>query len=471
MAQEYDDSPVWLDVDKVLSRKSDRQRFIYHAKVHTEDEDISVIKMISLSIIRDYQDANADYMFLEVAMPFGDYALKLYPYRDNLEVSIRKSDVRQANEEMYEDTPENENIFIHRYKAIFDKTNKVPSSDIAKLDIETLNNSNIVHVKFQLFEIATLPIFISRVYGNHKGKTVDNILREVITQGTANIEIEGKPSVASVDIYEVDNKEPIKHLVVKDGMHLVEFPRYMQESSNGVYVKGLGTYFQWYQDALRWFIYPIYDTTRFEKDPRAKLIIYSVPTNRYKGSDRTYLVDGDIISIVATSGYDYKDNSQTHELNFGSGIKMQGAKSLMGSPVQIKPDGQILATRVNTTNEVVFQERKDKLNYTTLIPSTNNPYQVYSEVILRTKAEIYVKWEYSDCSLLYPGMGVKYVFYDGESVVEVYGTLAATDTSIVTTTSDMRDAPASETTTLRIYIQPIEKLKDKRPETTTYGEF
>lgn len=469
MGYEYDDSPVWLDVKKVLSSDSNKPRYTYLAKIHTEKDDISVIKLLSRSTIRDYISATADYMFIEVKMPFGDYALKVFPFRDNLEVSIRLRDVRGVNEAKY--TKEDSEVIIYRYKAIFDKSNKVPNSDIAKYDIETLNNSDVVTVKFQLTEIATLPILISRISGNHKGKTPETLIREVLTKGTANIEIDGSPCIDSIDIYPVDNKEPIKHLVVKDGMHLIEFPRYLQESANGVYIRGLGTYFQWYKKALRWFIYPLYDITRFEIDTRPKLIIYSIPSNKFKSADKTYMEDGDLISIIATSGHDYKDNSQSDELNNGSGFKMQGAKSLMGSPVKIKPDGDIQGSRVNTTNEVVFQKRKDGLDYSRYLPSTNNPFQIYAKVIQRTKAELYIRWEFADPTLLYPGMPCKYVFYDGEEIVESYGNLASCDITEVPTGQDLKEVPYSVTVAMKLFIDPIEKLRNKPPETTSYGDF
>ena len=469
MGYEYDDSPVWLDVKKIINSNSDKPRYTYLAKVHTEEEDISVVKLLNLSTIRDYISANTDYMYAEMKIPFGDYALKIYPFRDNLEISIRLREVRGVNEEKY--SKEETDIIIYRYKAIFGKSNKVPNSDVSKFSLETLNNSDVVTVNFQLTEVAAVPIMISRIYGNHKGKTPETLLREVLTRGTANIEIDGSPCLDSIDIYDVDNKEPIKHLVVKDGMHLVEFPRYLQESSNGVYIRGLGTYFQWYKKALRWFIYPTYDVTRFHKDTRPKLIIYSIPNNKYKSVDRTYIEDGDIISIVATAGYDYKDNNQSDELNKGSGFKMQGAKSLMGSPVKIKPDGDILGSRTNTTNEVVFQKRKDGLDYTRYLPTTNNPFQVYSEVIHRSKAEIYVRWEYADPTLLYPGMSCKYVFYDGEEIVEVHGNLAGCDISTVPVGQDLKETPYSTTASLKIFIEPIEKLRNKPPESTTFGDF
>ena len=51
MGYEYDDSPVWLDVKKVLSSDSNKPRYTYLAKIHTEKDDISVIKEMILKFI------------------------------------------------------------------------------------------------------------------------------------------------------------------------------------------------------------------------------------------------------------------------------------------------------------------------------------------------------------------------------------------------------------------------------------
>lgn len=469
MAFNITSSPVWLDIKKVFTSKTPLPRFIYQLKIHTEKDDISVIKLVSYNIIRDYVGANGDYMNVECIMPLGDYALKLFPYRDNLQVSIRLIDVREKKEPKY--VPPSEEIEILKYKAIFATDNPSIDKDIVKYDIQTLNNSQVLTVKFQLSEMATLPILISRIYGNHHDKTPEDILRQVLTKWTSNIEVDGEACIDTIDIYPPDNKAKLKNVVIKDGLHLIEFPRYLQEKLGGVYTKGLGTYFQYYDKKLRWYIYPLYDPSRFDKETRKRLIIYDVPKEKYSNIEKTFAVEGDIVSIVITSGIDYIDNNKNNEMNEGAGFKMLDARSIMKKPVRVVDDYRFRASRTETTFEVQASERKDKLNYTETLPTSANSYNLYSLMNMRRRAEMVLKWEHADNTLIYPGMPIKYVTYDGEEVVEIFGNVASTDTNIVSTSKDLKDTPYSVTMAMKLYIERVEKLKEKEPDTKSFGEF
>ena len=82
-----------------------------------------------------------------------------------------------------------------------------------------------------------------------------------------------------------------------------------------------------------------------------------------------------------------------------------------------------------------------------------------------------LKWEHADNTLIYPGMPIKYVTYDGEEVVEIFGNVASTDTNIVSTSKDLKDTPYSVTMAMKLYIERVEKLKEKEPDTKSFGEF
>ena len=467
MAYDFKNSPLYLDVKKIIDEPSPLSKYIYKAKIHTEEEDIPTIKIISFNIIRDYVAAYSDYMYIEVSIPLGDYVYKIFPFRENLEISIKMEQILYPGQEH---TYQEEGDTILRYKAVFDPGNEVPGSSLAELDIVTLNNADIKTLKFQLLEVCSVPIMISRVYGNHSKKEPESLLREIIGKGVTNIEIDGKAAISSIDIYPPDNLVKVSDLVVKDGMHLVEFPKYMQESSNGVYLRGLGSYYQYYNKEVRWFVYPLYDTTRFDKDERDKLIIYSIPNREFTGIDRTYMRDGNIISILVLDNYEYKDNSKANDLNYGGGFKMQASKTVMGRTTEIKND-KIKNSRTNTVNEVLFQERKDGLNYSRQIHSSNNPFKIYSDYNIRTKAEITVRWDHGDYELIYPGMPVKYVYYDGEDIVETFGNIAALDTSIVPSTPDLIAREYTVSLAMKLYIEPVEKLNSKKYEIDSYGDF
>lgn len=462
-------SPLWPDIKKVMESTNGLPRMIEHIKIHTENEDISVVKYVGNQTVRDYVGATTDYILAEVYMGLGDYALKLYPFRNNLQASIRYSDVRSDKEPSYVD--EGDETEIRKFKAVFLTENPTVAEELAAKDYNTLQNSQIVKVRFQLLELAAVPIMMSRIYGNHNELDPETAIRTVLTKGTANIEIDGKPCIDSIDIYKPNNSDKKKNIIVKDGTHLIEFPKYLQETLCGVYSTGLGSYFQYYDKGLRWFVYPLFDIDRFNNEKNKRLIIYDIPKNNYEGMNRTYSVDGDIVSILITSGLKYKDNSGNNEINDGAGFKMLDARAVMRKPVEIMPDGKVAGSRARANHEVMVEERKDGLNYTTMMPSSGNSFKMFSQVNLRKKAELVVQWQYADNRVIYPGMPFKYVYYDGESVGEATGIVVAVDESNVSSTPDYKDAVFSTTINLRLFIKPIDKYKDSVPTNETFGSF
>lgn len=469
MAFDIENSPLWLDVKKVMYGDTEIPCNIYQVKVHTEKEDISVIKMITMGITKDYTAANTDFTYVKFIMPMGDYVLKLYPFRDNLEVSIRTIDVKSEGAPKQVDA--GEEVDIRRYKAIFSTDNPGVSEEIVKSDLHTMNNSDVLEITLQLVELQAAPLMISRITGNHNDKAPATMIREVLTAGTANIEVEGKPCIESIDIYKPNNTEKVRNVIVPDGTHLTEFPRILQEQTCGVYTSGLGSYFQNYDGAMRWFIYPLFEPKRFDEGEGRRLILYDIPKNRYEGIRRTYLVDGDVISVLITSGRQYKDNPKNTDLNEGGGFKMLDARVVMAKAAVIGSDGSVKGSRTQTTHEVMYEDRKDGLNYTKMLPTSSNPFAVYSAINMRRKAEQIVQWQFADHTLIYPGMPVKYVFDDGEDIVEVYGSLGGADVSVDTATKDYKETPYSVTVNLRLYVEMVQAPKEADTSSTTYGSF
>lgn len=69
-------------------------------------------------------------------------------------------------------------------------------------------------------------------------------------------------------------------------------------------------------------------------------------------------------------------------------------------------------------------------------------------------------------------MPCKYVFYDGEEIVESYGNLASCDITEVPTGQDLKGGSIQCNCCYEaLFIDPIEKLRNKPPETTSYGDF
>ena len=414
-------SPIWPDVTKIIYSDSKPVKFEFKGMLHTEKYDIPIFRIKTIDVERDYINNLSDYIFIEFDLPLGDYATKLYPYRGNLEFTIK----RIRLQETAGGKEPNTGIFTERLKAVFNpqENRVVNASQTEQIDAASLNIAEWVTVKLQLLNRSIEPLRIKTVDGIYRDVTVKQIIHNLLAGESNKVLVDGKPSIDGIDIVEPDNKESRKHINIPTGTKITSIPSYLQEISCGVYNAGIGTYLQTYNKNKLWFVYPFYNLTRFSENV-PKLIIYELPKERFKNSDRTYFQDGKILNIVATNETKYSDSAETDYMNNGSGVRMSDANTFMKKPIVITDKGP-KGVRAHLNFEVVNEERKDGLNYAPISASriTSNPYSEYSKVLSRNIARLDITWENADPLLLYPGMPCKYVFLSKNKPVELKGIL------------------------------------------------
>lgn len=410
-------NPLAADIREVLQKSKLVPTYELRCKIHSEKEDLFVIKLISLDIVKDYANKISDYIYLEVMMGLGDYSHRLYPNRANLEVSIKKIRLNNTSGKKEPDV-------IERFKAIFlDNENEpVTSSKLNTRQIEELNIHNVVNVKLQLMSRSVEPLRIKTCSGSYNNITQSKLLNSILSVESSKVLVDGKVSIDAVDVVEPDNKKIIEQVIIKSGTHVLDLPTYLQEKCMGVYNCGLGTYIQTYKNKKTWYVYPLYNVNLFDKS-KSKIIFYVVPNVKYTGLDRSYCVDADIIKAIVSSEHTYTDSIDVNQMSDGSGFRMSDAKAFMKKPVDITEDG-VVGNRGRLNYEAISSPRKDGLNYAK--QSTNrissNPFTEFSKLNAQSLARVDIKWENADSDLIYPGMPCKYVFVDSESkIVELKG--------------------------------------------------
>jgi hypothetical protein len=412
-------SPIWPDIQDIIESDSKLTKFEYRILVHTEKEDFTILKLNSLDIVRDYVNFIADQINIDFIMPLGDYVTRLYPYRTNLEVSIKQIKLNETNQSKEPDS----DITIVRYKAVFksDANKSIAGTQFEQVDAETLNISDIINVKLQLLDRSLEPLRIKTVGGVFRNITVNKVLTTVLASESNKVEVDGRPSIDAIDIAPPDNKEQQAHIILTQGLRLTSLPSYLQERMSGVYNAGIGSYFQIYNDKKTWFIYPLFDLQRFDQGMK-RLLIYAVPSDRLPAVERTYKVDGDVVSIIANSTTSYSDTADTDYINDGVGFRMSDARSFMKKPVEITEDGP-KAKRTRLNHESISKSRDDGLNYAPVTGSgiSSNPYKEYSKVLARNVSRISFQWDDPDTDIIYPGMPCKYIFINKDKLVELKG--------------------------------------------------
>lgn len=477
MATSYElqSSPIWLDVKQILGDGKKPVKFEYRGMIHTEKEDFAVMKIMALDTVRDYANNIGEHLQVKFKIPLGDYMTCLYPFRTNLEFSIKKITLQEQADKKEPETK----ITIERYKAIFlVDENPIPTGGaLEQIDTESLNNMDIVDVKLQLLDRSLEPLRIKTVYGVFRDVSPEGLMRSLFGGESAKVLVDGKPSIDGVNIIEPDNKEKKDHIILPNGTSLKDLPTFLQERMGGVYSTGIGTFLQVYNEKRLWFIYPLFNTSRFSETKDDKLIIYAVPPDQFQGIDRTYMKDGAVLKILATSARKYQDSADIDFMNKGSGFRMADARSFMKKPVKMTEDGP-KAVRTQLNHESVMEAREDGLNYapTSRMGASNNPFAQYSRVAGMQLARVDVTWENSNPDLLYPGMPVKYIFLDNNKPVEINGTLVFSHTvTVLQTSSGINSTIYKNITTLVVLAEQVtieQKFKNRelpvRPPTGVF---
>lgn len=414
-------TPLWADIKDVLESKAKPVRFEYRGMLHTEKEDLPVLKIDNMDLVRDYVNSIGDLVRIEFKMPLGEFMIRLYPFRANLEFTIKRILLTDDTEKKID----NSKIITTRYKAIF-LVNENPNytgSGFENLSTDSLNNKEIVQVKLQLLNRALEPIRIKTVQGVFKQVTQKKLIHALLAGESLKVQVDGKAAIDGIDIVEPDNKEVKNHVIFPSSTGVTSIPSFLQEKMGGVYSCGVGNYLQTYGKKMLWFVYPTTNTKRFDTSKDNKVIFYALPEGRFSNIDRTYTTDASILKVLVTGPRKYTDSADIDSMNEGSGFRMTDARAFMKKPVEITPEGP-MAKRGNLNTEVATQARKDGLNHAPLVQGSSNPFKEYSKVNARNTSRIDVTWENCDTELLYPGMPCKYIFLDQGKAVELRGTVA-----------------------------------------------
>lgn len=410
---------LWADIKDVMNAKVNPTRFDYRGLLHTEKEDLTILKIVAIDIVRDYVNAVGDLIHIEFKMPLGEYMIRLYPFRTNLEVTLKRTALTDNNAKI-----DGSKIITTRYKAVFltEENPNLTGKEHEQHDIATLNNAEIVTVKLQLLNRSLEFLRIRMAQGVFRNVTQKQLIHTVLGGESSKVLIDGKPAIDGMNIVEPDNQEVRKNTIIPSSTVITSIPSYLQEKSGGVYSTGIGTYLQFFNKRLLWFIYPTWNTKRFVKSKDDSIIFYALPEGRFQGLDRTYFKNASIVKALITGKRRYTDSADIDYMNQGSGFRMADAKAFMKKPVAITENGP-MAKRLNLNTEVAAESRKDGMNYAPRVSSSSNPFKEYSRINGRNIAQIDVVWENCDPELIYPGMPCKYVFLDEGRTVELNGTV------------------------------------------------
>lgn len=461
----FEDTPIWTEVQDIMGSSTERRLYDYKGIVHTTKEDFDVWDFHMVENTRDYLTRVAEKGLVVFSLGLGDYTHRLYPYRTNLEFTVKRFPVVE-NSSKERNTME---VQVTRYKAIFNPASNPPvgGSELEGMHPEDLNTKDFVKVHLELVDRSAEVLRIKTTSGAYQNVLPANLISSILGNESMKVLIDGKPCVDAIDIVPIDNKEKIPNLVIPSGTQIANIPSVLHEKVCGLYNTGIGTFFQKYKGKKTWFVYPTYDIDRFEEKGE-KCIFYLVPQDRLPQLDRSYRIDGDILKIAITGNRVYSDTSELRMVNEGSGYRMPDARSYMKKPVEMTENGP-RASRTRLNHEVSIKSRDDGLNYVPVVSGpSSNPYAQRSKVMNRYLAQFTFIWENGEADLIYPGMPCKVVYLSNGKLLSLKGTVL-----FVSSLSQKKEkhnaSPFKNTTRIDISCEPKQD-KPSLPVKGTVGD-
>ena len=417
---EIEFTPLWNEAQSIIASGATTANVTWQALIHYGDNlTYTPVAVIAINTKRDYIDNYGDLTTLTLSMPLGDYGRLIYPNRRGLQISMTKVQLLEgADQPDSSVAPESE-----RYSAVLIDKDRSPTIGQGQEvnDIDTMNLTSIIDVHFQIYDKAVEQLRVMDVGGVYRSATLGDVLKTLLTNAVKSPKVTSERAIVGVDLVPLDNTDTQDQVVITHGTRLYDVPGMLQQR-RGLYNSGVGSYLQ----NKNWFIYPLYDTTEFNQRTKT-LTLMVLPKRKFSDIERTFEVSGNSTTVLVTGETGFKDDSGTNYLNAGNGARYTDATRLMDSPVTtggnkvtFKRDANnsefIAGPAIGVNNAAVSARR-----------ITSNPFVTYSELAAKNGGMFRCVWQNSDATLILPGMAVKLIYVDGDSVVQVYGIVHQTN--------------------------------------------
>lgn len=419
---EVNETPLQNEIDWITSKGPTRTNYSWDAVIHYGgDKFLTPLKVIAVNNRRDYASAFTDEMTCTLLLPLGKYARQIYPNRTKLQITLIKIPLSELgdNEDAAQD------YGSERYTAVLIDQGAAPTEGqgMESNDEDTLDLTDICHINFQLFNKSLEQVRLITVGGVFRKSMVSDLLLSMLTTESKKADVDDERAILGVDVQPVSNHDTKEQIIVTQGTKLIDLPDYLQQRM-GIYNAGLGSYIQ----NKHWFIYPLYDVSRFNEREQT-LTIMIIPKRKYANIERTYLMEGTSLTVLITGETAMKDDSGSQYLNEGNGARMANANTLLEDSASTK-NNKTTYGRAKNNSEFITDNIPTGNNHVPIPPQriSANPFTVYSTLNARNGGMFRGIWQNSEPSLLLPGMATRIVYADKEDIREAYGVLQTCNT-------------------------------------------
>lgn len=409
-----DSTNILLEVAKIIESAPQGTHKRFEIMIKAGDVWLTPIKIDAITRHRDYVKGYSDSLFLDIIMPCGDMAYLLEPHKENLIVDVFTYPVGDIAGGDVED-----DVIVNRYRGIL-LTKKDPGLDDPRPHASSREdlNQEIMDVQLQLIKENAHQlrmVTVSRIY--RKVTTMD-VLTALLTEASQLIDVRDEERIQGVDVAPGYNQRQREVIVVKP-TKLTRLVDLLQLEEGGLYGTGVGCYLQ----GTKWYVYPLFDLTRYINEDKT-LSIVRVPPNRLAASERTWRVTDDQVIVIANAGVRVKDDGFGNQLMDGNAVRVTNADQLLTF-------GNVEQNKVRMTrSDNLFEFQGQPLKHEGLTNTqwaeegaTTNPFTHYSRMAFQKGQVVEVDWLHAETDLLYPGMPLRFYVASNDELDEYQGIL------------------------------------------------
>ena len=396
---------LYKEVLGVIASGPKLVHYKWRAEVVANKKVLAAMSVISIHRVRDYLNNYADDFRVELLFGAGDFIYDIYPYRRDLKIRLYGT----PQFELKDGSDNRLKQLVYEGKAVpFDTIDpSVTLSEKTGMNKKAANISSVNPYSFQLIDPVVDELRLLQVGGIFHNQAPADVLRTLLTAYSTNLKFPVEEKPLGVGLAEPNNTARRKVIPLPHGLPLVDqadgtqgLAKYLQFKEGGIYNAGIGCYYQ----ARHWYVYPLFDVTRYDKAKR-KLTIVNVPEKDMRGIERSYVVKGNNVFIAACGQTKYSDGSDHTQLNHGNGVRFSPAMSLLDG--FMTGDGnRAQADRSKNFSEFLGDQSENGLAYAPVSKQaiTSNPYGELTQLAYKRGSMITLAWESANIDIITPGM-------------------------------------------------------------------
>lgn len=382
--------------------------------LHTKELDFYINYFISLEIYQDFINNISDQYLITFKIPLGDFVKFIYPYKDNLEMTIITDDTPRRHKLVLYSDVANIEMYLHR-------------------TLEDLNKLELIEIEGQCLDRVIELLRTKTDVGIYRDVTPMDVIQHTVLNNIKDIKIDGEKVDCKVTYTTPHNKRSYSHITIPNGTKVIDIPTYIQNTDYGVYNGDIGMYYQQIQKERIYgkgdgveshlFVYPLTNTDSVKNDLR-RLELYKLPHTLLHIIDNSFVIDDKVIKMVIDVASDSIDTGDKEYMNYGESFNVSEVNKVMNRP-HTAIRGETPEINFDKYNyNIASKSRDDTISLSRTIKPTDNLYKERSMVLKSLGSMLKFTWRSADIDYLYPGMRVVYTYTDAfDNVITYNGVL------------------------------------------------